>query len=85
MVTKADENKAWKRLVAYPHGAGTRILELERASYRDDGKPMYKAYIAAAKPHGWTGHYESPMEAVDAVIRMMETTREEAANATDPA
>ena len=49
MATKADENKAQKRLAAYPHG-GVKVFELERASYRDDGKPLYKAYIAAAKP-----------------------------------
>jgi len=61
-----------------------KVFELERASYRDDGKPLYKAYIAAAKPHGWSDYYEDPMEDVDAVIAMMETTMKEAANASDP-
>jgi len=35
-------------------------------------------------PHGWSDYYEDPMEDVDAVIAMMETTMKEAANAPDP-
>jgi len=77
MATKADENKAWKRLAAYPHGT-VKVLKMERESYVENGKPKYKAYISDAKPYGWTDPYDDPMEAVDAVIRMMETTREEA-------
>jgi len=73
MASKRDEAKAWKKLLAYPKGS-TRLLQLEYTSYRGT---TYRAYLAEAKPYGWTDVFDTPMGAVDKVIRMMEADIDE--------
>lgn len=72
MASKRDEEKAWKKLLAYEKG-GDKVLQFELKSYRLK-EPPYRAYIEYANPFGWSSYFNTPMEAVDQAISMMEAT-----------
>ena len=74
MATKAEEKKAWKKLKNYPNGKH-RVLQVEYRSY-ETGEAKYRAYLDGALPYGWSPDCESPMEAVNTVIKMFENPSE---------
>ena len=71
MASKRDEAKAWKKLLDYPRGK-IKVLKLSYSKFTPGISIKYEAYISGAQPFGWSDEYDTPMEAVDAVIEMME-------------
>jgi len=72
MASKADEAKAWKKLLSvYPTKHRQLTCEYKIYTHLPSGKQIsieYRAYVEDNKPYGWGEYFKTPMEAVNDVI-----------------